>query len=213
MTNLDQKITMTSGGAEGLILPFALFILVLLSVMGMVLLASSLSQVDRSYQTKLLKDTFNAAESSAMVSTLLTRIILRPKMGPVTEALRSGDRDQSLEIILDPNRFNLPRILKDSEESLFTERYLETGWGGAGGQEPSLKFLVGGKLVTEVAVTFDNRNVFPPGSGVGENDSYDASAGTSKSVTIIVTVRGLSDYLAPGKESSVFITSMFRDVM
>lgn len=198
-------------------MPFTMFILTLLSLMGLTLLASSRDEVDQAGQRRLAGETFDAAESSAMVATLLSRVLLRPELGTPGEALRKSEGRFPLDVAINDKRFNLSAIVSESSKPAhsFKDRYLETGWGSAFPAQPHLEFLVNGQKVAAAVVEIDSRDVAPAGASLGTSDSYDASAATSKRVTIIVSVRGVNDGALKGAKTGpmTFITSMFREAL
>ncbi|MDR2386318.1 MAG: hypothetical protein LBE80_01870 [Deltaproteobacteria bacterium] len=201
------------GPRPGLILPFTLFILTLLSLMGVILMTSSRQEVGQASQTRLAQDTFNAAESSAMVATLLSRILLRPELGSPQQALRKSAGKFPLDLAINEKRFNLATLVNESAKSdySFMDRYAETGWGGPASMEPHLAFSINGEKVAWAVVQIDGQDLAPSGASLGMNDRYDSSAATAQLVNIIVSVRGLNGRANPG--ATTFITSMYREAL
>ncbi|MDR2367801.1 MAG: hypothetical protein LBF58_06800 [Deltaproteobacteria bacterium] len=200
-------------GGDGLILPFTLFILVLISLMGVILLAASQGEVVQEGHERLAKGTFQAAESSAMVAMFLARVLVRPELGDPSEALRAGKGAFPLGVEINVKRFSLSQVLRDSGTVSYGDRYAGTGWAAPGQPEPHLRFRLGGRPAASAVVHIDKSEPFPAGASIGVGDGYDASAGGGKRVTIIVSVRGLGDDPGSGRGPTVFITSMFREII
>jgi hypothetical protein len=201
---------------EGLILPFTLIVLVLLSLMGIIMLLNSKNEMVMIGQARSHLDTFNATESSAMVATFLSRILLHPELGQPKAALRESAGKYPLNVLINESRFNVTKIMEDSQNQNFTDRYLETGWGrNDEDQKPHLSFKIGEREVSAAVINIDNGQVLPFGASLGVGDSYDSSAATAKHLTLVVTVRGINETntVPTGLETNTLITTMYREII
>lgn len=202
---------------EGLILPFTMFVLVLVSLMGVVILANSRSEVRVTGSARVNRETFNSAESSAQVALLMARILVRPELGsPEAVLARGGAARFPLTVDINRSRFNLSQIMADSNGRSHVDRYLETGWAHPGAaRKPHLTFSLNNGEVAAAVVSVDTRMPIQAGSSLGVGDAYDSSATSPRHLIIIVSVRGRPQvhHGLPGQEPSSMITAMFREMM
>jgi hypothetical protein len=204
---------------SGMILAFALVVLVLISLMGVIILANTQSELRLSGITRQGRDTFNVADSTAQVSMLMGRILLHPELGSPETILNAEPTGSSPKYKLTvevSDSFNLAELKQQADDYNFVKRYLQVGLGGDSASfAPHLVFSVGDKKVANALLSLDLVNFIPGGASLGSGDNYDSSGGPSRVVTLIITVNGrtMSGADSSFEEPGTVITSMFREII
>ena len=76
------------GLRSGMILAFALVILLLMSLMGVVILTSSQTELKITGNTRLGREAFNSADSCARIATFLTLVLVKPKNETIDDLIK-----------------------------------------------------------------------------------------------------------------------------
>jgi hypothetical protein len=194
-----------------MILAFALVILLLMSLMGIIILSSTQTELKITSNSRLGRDAFNSADSCARIATYLTLVKLQNKSASWRDVLTT---------LPDPSpRFPLEveatsRFDDDLEMGInnfdYAARYLQTGLGSEPA-DPHLIFKINGKTVATAVVSLETKNLIPPGASIDGGEPHDSSGGSSLEVGIIVSVTGRTPTVtASGDEPASVVTLMYR---
>ncbi|MDR2351022.1 MAG: hypothetical protein LBF41_10475 [Deltaproteobacteria bacterium] len=204
-----------AGQKKGMVLAFTLSVLVLMSLMGIVILSNTRTELSVSGTNRVNREAFNVAETAAMVSILMGRIvlhpvfgmkpsdILRPKPGPEFPMTIQVDDD-------DDGRLNLLALEADEIDSdtNYTHRYVQTLETDPGALDPHVIFSIDGRVVATAVISLESEEPVAAGMSLEQ--------GGAVKVTLVATVRGepmneisTADAIVPRS----IITTMFRDYL
>jgi hypothetical protein len=200
----------------GLILPFALCSLVIMALLGFFLMINARSEIILSRSASVNQETLNFADSTALISTLATRILLHPELGTVSDVLTSdklGEFPVSLDV--NPDTFTLFELYSKANSKDYFDRYLNTGWLESISEKPDLLYKIGSQDIALAVVNLDTRDPIMPGDSIGVGNSYDTGSESQRYVTIVVSTRGRKEVQISGtvQTPATIITSMYREGM
>ncbi|MDR1041665.1 MAG: hypothetical protein LBR80_16185 [Deltaproteobacteria bacterium] len=185
------------GVKSGLVLAFALGILVLMAIMGVVILSNTRTELNITANNRLGREAFNSADATARMATFLTLALLNPRTDDINDVITSGaslspSPRYPLYVCLEP-KFNLEDLLDDATNFDYTKRYIETG-ASSKKAEPHIKFKLGpcgsnsSREVANAVVNLETYNLIPDGMGLGTGDPNDSASGPRLQVGVIVSV-------------------------
>ncbi|MDR2339194.1 MAG: pilus assembly PilX N-terminal domain-containing protein [Deltaproteobacteria bacterium] len=202
------------GTKSGMILAFALIILMLMSLMGVIILSSTQTELKISSNSKLGREAFNSADSCARLATLMTIVLLNPKDESVSSMLRSPGTPSPrfpLTIEMQP-KFNAADLHAEATNFDYTQRYLDTGLGSATA-EPHIIFKMNDRVIATAVVNIDTETPIFDGGSLGTGEPHESGDGPSMQVGIVVSVTGrtTTGINVTGDEPTSVVTIMYRN--
>lgn len=164
-----------------------LVILLLMSLMGMAIMANTRTEMTVAANTIGGRDAFTRADTASRVATLLSRLLVHEyELGSPKQVLTGGP----LSVSYDESRFNMTTMLAEADNFDYARRYM----GAAGRTDapdadlrPHIIFRQDGKVVSTAFVTLDYGEALIAGGSLGDS-GYDASGGRSVRIVLAVTV-------------------------
>jgi hypothetical protein len=201
---------------QGMILAFTLVILTLMSLMGIVILSNSRTELNITGNVRMSQEAFNAADSCARIAILMTLLVLHPDLGSHSQALSVSGQSPTfpLEIEIDNTKLNLANITTGADDTDYVQRYVRAGVGeGSAVEEPHITFKVGEKVVATAVLSVEKKEIIPPGASISETSLYDMTNGYKYKIQLVTTVRGLTNFSAASEaeEPNSIITAMYRE--
>jgi hypothetical protein len=202
---------------SGMILAFAVVILVLMSLMGIVILSNTSTGLSITSNAKQTREAFHSADSCARLVTLLTLALLDPRTSDINDIFAHSTpsgANAPLDISLQP-KFNVADLISSGVNNFdFTKRYLETG-AGAGAMDPHVIFSVNGRQIAQAVVNLETYSLIPEGMGLGTGDPFDSSGGPKLQVGLVVSVTARtnesSTTAANPEDPTSIVTIMYRN--
>jgi hypothetical protein len=202
---------------SGLILVFVIVIMMVTSLMGLIVMVNTRTELTTSGHHRRGLEAFNAADSAAKMSNLFARILLHPVLdSPSTVLSSSGSPDKPMTVEFNASRFDMEKLFEESKPYEYVKRYLETGISNSPTSlAPHIVFKIDGKVVATSVVNLDPSSAITSGYSLNAIDHYDKSGGPSVPVDMVVTVRGVtesgdsSEYITPQS----IITTIMREVL
>jgi hypothetical protein len=202
-------------GKKGMILAFTLAILILMSLMGIVILSNTKTELSVSGNHRVNREAFNAADTAARISILMGRILLHPELGVDPAAIiRSSSAPENPIVIELNNSDTSPLSLSalqtaaNDPDTTFLNRYIDTIGTNPdpSAPKPHIIFKVDDRVVATAVVTLESDNPVSAGMSLG--------SGGAVQVTLVTTIRGapFADIAGPDfMEPQSIITTMYRD--
>jgi hypothetical protein len=202
---------------SGMILPFAMCVLALISLLGAFMMVNAASEITLSRSAAAQQETLNFADSAALISTLMCRILLHPELGSALDVLTEGEQGgYPVKVEMNEVRFDLLTLYTEANSANFFERYQTAGWLDAETAEnPHLRFRIDGEDVSASVVNLDTRDPIAAGDSLGVGNSYDKGSESARYVTIVVSTRGRTSAPLSGSplRPATIVTSMYREGM
>jgi hypothetical protein len=205
---------------SGMVLAFTLFVLVLISLMGVVILSNTRTELSVTGNTRMGRDAFNSADNCARLATFLTLALLNPRTSNINDVISDPPGDtpaHSMAIQLVPAMFTQERLLNDATNFDYTQRYLDTG-AGTTAPNPHIIFNVNGREVARAVVNLETYNLIPAGMGLGTGDPNDSTSGPKLQLGLVVSVSSrttdpsFTTELNPEEPNSL-VTIMYRNYL
>jgi hypothetical protein len=196
----------------GLILVFVIIVMMLTSLMGLIIMVNTRSEVSTSGHHRRGLEAFNFAESAAKMSNLFARILLHPFLNTPANVLSdSGNPAYPITVEFNSTRFTMENLFEESEPFLYSKRYLETGvTKSPTALPPHIVFKSGDEVVATAVINLDSTTTISAGYSLNAIDLYDKSGGPNVPVDMVVTVRGNTGQL---NEDSVAPQSLITTIM
>jgi hypothetical protein len=219
---IDNKIHPLNGengkkykGKSGMILAFALVILVLMSLMGIIIMSNTRTELSITGNTRLSREAFNTADACARISTFLTLVLLNQRTETLEEVFSTYTPANDFLMEIKPQtKFNLEQLLDEATNFDYKQRYLETG-AGAEAPAPHIIFEQNGQEVANAVVNLEDYILIPEGMGLGTADAYDSSGGPKLQMGLVVSVTARTEHPVPTAanqdEPSSIVTIMYRN--
>ncbi|MDR0549995.1 MAG: hypothetical protein LBI10_11390 [Deltaproteobacteria bacterium] len=197
---------------------FVIIVMMLTSLMGLIIMVNTRSEVTTSGHHRRGLEAFNSADSAAKMANLFARILLHPVLGVPSDVLSAhGSPQDPMTVEFNADRFDMETLFDESEPFKFTKRYLETGVSlSPSSLDPHIVFKVDDEVVATAVVNLDTTNAIASGYSLNAIDLYDKSGGPSVPVDMVVTVRGNtsvssdeSDLITPQS----LITTIMREIL
>ena len=206
----------TKGSRSGMILAFALVILLLMSLMGLIILSNTQTELKISGNSRLGREAFSSADSCARIATFLTLVLVKPKEETIADVLTSPTGTPPrfpLEIETQP-KFTYSSLLTEATNFDYTKRYDETGIGSAS-SDPHIIFSMNGRVVATAVVNIETHNIIDAGASLGTVEPHESGDGPSIQLGIIVLVTGRTNSGAAlgSDEPASVVTIMYRNFM
>ncbi|MDR1315207.1 MAG: hypothetical protein LBQ12_16340 [Deltaproteobacteria bacterium] len=212
------------GAKDGLILAFALGILVLMALMGIVILSNTRTEMNITANNRLGREAFNSADATARMATFLTLALLNPRTDNIEDVITSGTTISPaprypVYVCLQP-KFNLEDLIDEATNFDYVKRYSETG-AGSSTASPHIVFKLGpcdnsnSREVANAVVNLETYNLIPDGMGLGTGDPNDSSSGPRLQVGVVVSVNAKTNeavHMGADDPNSI-ITIMYRNYM
>ncbi|MDR2354532.1 MAG: hypothetical protein LBF22_15525 [Deltaproteobacteria bacterium] len=222
MTNLTPTTNLKGNSQKkGMVLAFAIVILVLMSLMAVIILSNTRTELNITGNNRVSREAFNVADSCARLATLMTVVLLRSGPEEITDVLRSlpsPSPKYPFDIIISP-RFNIFDLQNEATNFKYTDRYLETGFGSPLGtmKEPHLIFKTSdGREFAKAVVNLETYETIPVGTSLGTGDPSDSSGGSRLQVGVVVSVTGKTILPPSGpldEEPNSVVTIMYRNYL
>jgi hypothetical protein len=201
-----------------MILAFALVILLLMSLMGVIVLANARTELNITGNTRVGREAFNSADTCARIATLLTLVLLNPRTDDINDVFQPVPATSPafpIEVDMQP-RFNLDDLMAEATNYKYADRYLEAGVGAplGGTKEPHIIFRMNGREIARAVVNLETYNLIPEGMGIGTGDPNDSASGPKLQVGVVVSVSGKThqSIAATGADDpSSVVTIMYRN--
>jgi hypothetical protein len=201
----------------GMILPFTLAILALISLMGFYILGRTRIELSITGNIRNSQQAFASADSFAPLAVLMSRLLLHPEIGTPEQIISKPESSNAkipFSLSINETRYNIAQIKKDSTSFDVQKRYLETGFMGQSENPPHLTFQVGRNQVAAAVISMDNSNLVMDGMSINGGDNYDKNNGSSLAVNLVVSVNGQtlsSKNLLTDINS--FVTAIYREYL
>jgi hypothetical protein len=215
--NFDLSRAFIKRNPQGMILVFILIVMVLITLMGVVILTNSRTDLATTSTKRLGHHAFNSADTSAQVAILLTRILLHPELGTPDSVLKTVTAtgvDFPFQVQIG-SRFDLSTIREESNTYNYQARYIGTTISPSDDYvEPHLTFRIQDQIVANAVVSFDTETPIVAGDSYGGGDAYDTSIGNLQ-VNMVISVNGtpsvgsVNDIDSP----NTLITTIYREYM
>jgi hypothetical protein len=212
---VQKPLLSFKNGKKGMVLAFTLAILVLMSLMGIIILSNTKTELSVSGNHRMNREAFNAADTAARISLLMGRIVLHPELGDNPGDIIRPSTAPENPIIIEVNNSNttplnlsaLQSAAKDPD-STFLNRYINTLGTDPdpSAPKPHIIFKVGDRVVATAVVSLVSENPVNAGMSLG--------SGGAVEVTLVTTIRGapFADISGPEfMEPQSIITTMYRD--
>ncbi|MDR1084338.1 MAG: pilus assembly PilX N-terminal domain-containing protein [Deltaproteobacteria bacterium] len=206
-----------TGSKSGMILVFVLTVMILISLMGVMVMVLTSSEVAMAGHQRRGQEAFYATDSALDLSNLLGRIVLHPVLGHPQDLLTAGagpKPQNPLTVEINHQRFSLENLISESEPFNYLQRYLDSSLSsGSGAKKPHVVFKIGKQIVAAASFSLDY-SANSDGFSLSAGDRYDLTGGFNRPVDVTVTVTGTSvtslGSLGPSVPRSV-ITTIRRD--
>jgi hypothetical protein len=203
---------MKNNNRDGMILAFTFAVLILMSLMGVIILSNTRTELSISGNNRVNREAFNAADTAARVTVLMGRILLHPELGVNLNAIlrESTDPKYPIEIEINGTRMTLAALESDAANPTYdyANRYVETIGTDPAAAEPHLVFKINDRVVATAVLVLESDNPVAAGMSLEQ--------GGGVQVTIVSTVRGVPvvDIATPDDiEPQSIITTMYRDYL
>ena len=210
---------------RGSVLMLTLFILLMLSLMGIALMSNTITEVQVSNNTVRGRDAFTKADSLNRIGILMGRALLHEGSGDVADLIKSRSETYTppdrppYNVSIDSSFtfVNAQSLARESTEEEIKERYLMA----TAANTPHLTMKYGLDVVGSAAVGLEKVRLNLPGASIGQ-DSYDTNDGTTIRVHIIVSSNGkvpvnagaIGDYYSGDVDAAhSVVTSVFLETM
>jgi hypothetical protein len=223
-----------SGMKSGMILAFALVVLLMMSLMGVIILSNTQTELKITGNTRLGREAFASADSCARIATFLTLVLIKPKdsanIANVITHPGSPAPKYPLNVKL-TGRFDYVKLLNEATNFNYTDRYVQTGLDKQGSHfidfdfedpdavPPHIIFTIGSgaaeRVIATAVVNLETHNILTDGAPLGTSEPYESGDGQQIQLGIIVSVTGRSNtplQMATDEPASV-VTIMYRDFM
>jgi hypothetical protein len=178
---------------RGMVLVFVIVVMMLTSLMGVIIMASTRSNLSVVDYSKRGDEAFNIADSTAKISVLFSRVILYPVLGSVDQLTQvsSSRPSKPMTIELNETRFKLDDLIANSDPFSYVERYLETGLTKSPSvEDPHIAFKIDDKVVATAVISVGMETVDTSGFSRQAGDRYDQTSGPTQPIDIVITVKG-----------------------
>jgi hypothetical protein len=218
-----EQAATPAGSRSGLVLAFALAILVLMSLMGIIILSNTRTELNITGNSRLGREAFNSADATARMATFLTLVLMSPKTENINDVITNVPTSPAplypIHVCMQP-KFNLEDLISDATNFDFTRRYMETG-AGDGSTDPHIIFKLGpcnsssSRELANAVVNLETFNLIPDGMGLGTGDPNDTSGGPKLQVGVVVSVNAktFENVTAGADDPNSIITVMYRNYM
>ncbi|MDR2613048.1 MAG: hypothetical protein LBG06_09590 [Deltaproteobacteria bacterium] len=211
------------GARSGLILAFALGILLLMSLMGIVILSNTRTELSIAGNNRLGREAFNSADATARTAVYLTLELMSLKdvnalkSDVITSGSALSPAPRYPIAICPQSNFTYNGLLAAAADPDpdFTKRYLNTG-AGEGTPNPHIEFRSGdctGRVLANAVVAIDTSDPIAVGGTTGTTDAYDTGGGNLQpqvGVVVSVNAKPNMEVGADAEEPSSLITIMYR---
>ena len=177
---------------EGSILMLTLFILLMLSLLGVTLMSNTMTELQVSGNTIRGRDAFAKADSLSRLGILMGRNVLIAGAGNPGDVLkaRSGGSpgDEFYNVSIDPSLTftNLKTLgLNSATEKGIKDRYLMA----TAATTPHMTMTLGTEVVATAALAIQEIDITPPGRSIGQSE-YGSDDGNFLEVHLIVSSNG-----------------------
>ena len=190
----------------GSVLVFALVIMLLMSLMGIAILANVRTELAISGNAAVGRNAFATADAAGQIATTMARILLRPDAGLPADILKESSGPAfPMKVEINSSKFNAFKLRQERTDINYAGRYVQAGsWAGRSENSqdlsPHLTFTVAGEdaegnpadiVVATAAVAMDSKAMITPGATNGGGDAYDKTGGVATlEVLMVVTVNG-----------------------
>ncbi|MDR1036124.1 MAG: hypothetical protein LBT40_06025 [Deltaproteobacteria bacterium] len=212
------------GAKSGLILAFALGVLVLMALMGIVILSNTRTEMNITANSRLGRESFNSADAMARVATFLTLAMLNQVGHNIDDVITSSTASLSppprypLYVCL-KSKFNYEDITHEATNYDYVKRYTETGAGSLAA-DPHITFELGpcgsgARVIATAVVNLDTTDIISSGMSLSTGDPNDSSGGQKTQVGIVISVNAKT-YEAASRgadDPNSIITVMYRSYM
>ena len=206
-------------GKDGMILAFTLLLLVVMSLMAIVIVGTTLTELSISGHNSAGREAFNAADGAAKIATVMGRLVLHPELGDPEDIISSTPHPDFPQKVEPTDRLTLERLEAESVTFDPTKRYdqavnFDPDASTPVGELPHILFKVKDKVVAAAVLSLDTRSLIGPGSSLGTGGLYDTSGGPTIQLNLVVTVNGSSLVNAQGGDDSEphsIITAIYRE--
>jgi hypothetical protein len=208
------------GRKNGMVLAFTLLVMILISLMGIVILANTRTELSITGNTRMGRDAFNSADNCARLATFLTLALLNPRTSDITDVISAAPGNtpaHAMGIRLVPGMFTQDRLISDATNFDYTQRYLDTG-AGPKDPNPHIIFSVNDREVAKAVVNLETYNLIPAGMGLGTGDPSDSTSGPKLQLGVVVSVtsRTTDSSMPTGsnpEEPNSIVTIMYRNYL
>ncbi|MDR3155252.1 MAG: hypothetical protein LBW85_13540 [Deltaproteobacteria bacterium] len=212
-----------AGNRSGLILAFALCILVLMSLMGIVILSNTRTELSITGNTRMGREAFNSADAAARMAIYLTRELVMSRSDDFSAIITSDTIPSPApryRIYVCPQMdFTFENLTSQATNFDYTERYLDTG-AGEGAPNPHIVFQqapcgsANPMVVANAVVNLEDYDLISAGTTIGGGDGGGGSAPQYK-VGIVVSVNArTNESVENGTDSPhSLITIMYRNFL
>jgi hypothetical protein len=178
---------------SGMILVFVIVIMMLTALMGIIIMASTRTNLTTVDFQKNGDEAFNSADSAAKLSVLFSRVILHPVLGSPEQLIPASPSSPNnpMTIVLNEDRFKLDDLIANSDPFAYVDRYLETGMTKSPtAEDPHIYYKIGDKVVATAVISFGLESTDNLGFSLQTNDRYDQTSGPTQPVDMVITVKG-----------------------
>jgi hypothetical protein len=203
-----------------MVLAFTLVVMVLISLMGIVILSNTKTELSVTGNTRMGRDAFNSADNCARLATFLTLALLNPRTSNINDVISAPPGTtpaHAMGIQLVPGMFTQDKLLNEATNFDYTQRYLDTG-AGPMAPNPHIIFSVNDREVARAVVNLETYNLMPAGTGLGTGDPSDSTSGPKLQLGVVVSVtsRTTDNSLPTGlnpEEPNSIVTIMYRNYL
>jgi hypothetical protein len=198
---------------------FVIVIMMITSLMGLIILVNTRSEVLASGRHRLGLEAFNSADSAAKMANLFARVLLHPVLDSPDKLLTTAPTNgpiNPMTVEFNKDRFNMEIMFQESTPFNFQSRYLETGvTNSPTAEKPHIVFKIGDDEVATAVITLDSSNAVTSGYSLNASDLYDKSGGPSVPVDMVVTVKGVTNPTpgSPITPPRSLITTIMRELL
>ncbi|MDR1080444.1 MAG: hypothetical protein LBQ79_05680 [Deltaproteobacteria bacterium] len=215
------------GAKEGLVLAFALGVLILMALMGIVILSNTRTEMNITANSRLGRESFSSADAMARVAVLLTLAMLNQVGSDVSNVITSETASLSpsprypIYVCLNTAEFTYKKLTEAATNYDFKQRYTDTG-AGADTPNPHITFKTGpcsnasSRVVANAVVNLDTTALIGDGASLGTGDPAESAGGGGKlQVGVIVSVNAKTYEPARmgADDPNSIITIMYRSYM
>ncbi|MDR2141631.1 MAG: hypothetical protein LBR11_07580 [Deltaproteobacteria bacterium] len=188
----QSSLTSPKKTRQGLIMVYVIVVMLLTSLMGLIIMVSTQSEVTSSGRQSRSKAAFNSADSTAKLANLFALILMHPVLDSPSKLLSStGSPNQELTVVFNEGRFTMESLFDESKPTEFHKRYLQTGLTNSPtAPAPHITFKIGDKVVARSVVSLDISASNQAGLSLGVSGLYDKTSGLNVPVDLVVTTRG-----------------------
>jgi hypothetical protein len=205
------------GARQGMIMVFVIVIMLVTSLMGLIIMVNTRSEVATSGHHRRSQAAFSSADSAAKLANLFTRVLLHPVLESPTGLLSNeGNPESALTVEFNDDRFTMEKLFDESQPYKFSERYLQTGLtNDSSALPPHIVFKIEDKVVATSVVSLDLSQATNSGFSLSALDLYDKSTGPNVPVDMVVTTRGNTASVSEDNltDPQSLITTIMREMM